>query len=101
MAGDLWQQFKYCEGSVFASVVYMVLQQLPQQEQLISEKKHVCIVQNAFFIKYITLSVVKDIKEDGKPEGKKLMLGLEDCVLFAQSLLCCIRQYFFVVVSLY
>lgn len=40
-------------------------------------------VYNSFFMKYITLSMVKDIVKEGKPEGGKLMLALEDWMLFA------------------
>lgn len=67
MAGDLCQQFKYCVGSDFANLVYMVLQQLPHEEQLISEKMYVFHI--IFFYKDVTLSVVKDIVKEGKPEG--------------------------------
>lgn len=42
-------------------------------------------------MRYVTLSIVKDIVKEGKPEGRNLMLALEDWMLFAQISLCCIR----------
>ena len=47
MTGSWWKSLKYWDGSVFGDVVYMGLQQLLHQEQLISGK--INISRNAFF----------------------------------------------------